>query len=76
MTGTNCDLFTQSVPVIFEPPCTSPKILCCLNVADRRLFLLITFDYCLYVSLDFVLLRAYTSERKCFNKMELYMKFF
>ena len=24
MTGTNCDLFThKSVPVIFEPPCTS-----------------------------------------------------
>ena len=22
MTGTNCDLFTQIVPVIFEPPCT------------------------------------------------------
>ena len=21
MTGTNCDLFTQTVPVIFEPPC-------------------------------------------------------
>jgi hypothetical protein len=21
MTGTNCDLFTHIVPVIFEPPC-------------------------------------------------------
>ena len=26
MTGTNCDLFTQkSVPVIFEPPCTTTQ---------------------------------------------------
>jgi hypothetical protein len=38
MTGTNCDLFTHIVPVIFEPPCiTNYKPTICTNLFIKRL---------------------------------------